>query len=196
MEQNGTLKPLLIYAGRFLAFKRVDLLLEAVSELVRSNDTGQQFNLLICGGAPGEWEGEHPYTQTKRLALTNVFFCGWLGHDELAQTLNLADAFVAPSSHEPFGQVYLEAMATALPVIATRSGGPLSFVVDAGSDANGWLCDPDDPDSLVGALKAALADAGERARRGANGRALALRKYSWEKVADQFIDLYERLQRR
>jgi glycosyltransferase involved in cell wall biosynthesis len=195
MDRSGTLKPLLIYAGRFLAFKRVDLLLAAVSDLVRTGEMGQDFNLLICGGAPGEWEGEHPYTLAKRLSLTNVFFCGWLGHDELAQALNLADVFVAPSSNEPFGQVYLEAMATSLPVVATRSGGPESFVVDGGRDANGWLCAPDDVESLAGALNAALADAGERARRGANGRALARDTYAWGKVAGQFVELYEQLRR-
>jgi glycosyltransferase involved in cell wall biosynthesis len=194
-DESGELKPLLIYTGRFLAFKRLDLLLDAVSDLTRSARKDTQFNLLICGGAPGEWQGEHPCAQTKRLALTNVYFCGWLGHGELAQALNLADVFVAPSSHEPFGQVYLEAMATALPVIATRSGGPQSFVEDNGSAANGWLCEPDDKNSLVHALNAALADTGERTRRGANGHALAHREYSWAKIAGQFMALYERLQR-
>ena len=119
------------------------------------------FNLLVWGGVPGEWEGEHPHTVARSLDLPNVFFCGWLPHDILSEGLNLAGVLVAPSFNEPFGQVYLEAMATEMPVIATRSGGPLDFVVDGGPLANGWFCEVDDVDSLAGALHQALTDEGE-----------------------------------
>ena len=111
----------------------------------------------------------------------------------MAQALNLADVFVAPSSHEPFGQVYLEAMATAVPVVATKSGGPLGFVVDEGSEANGWLSEVDDKDSLVRVLGAALSDPAECRRRGGNADELVRRRYSWSNVARQFESLYERL---
>jgi glycosyltransferase involved in cell wall biosynthesis len=49
------------------------------------------------------------------------------GHDELPAGLNAADVLVAPSVDEPFGLVYLEAMACGLPVVTTPTGGPLSF---------------------------------------------------------------------
>ena len=62
--------------------------------------------------------------------------------------------------------MYLEAMATEMPVIATRSGGPLDFVVDSGPRANGWFCEVDDVDSLAGALHQALTDEGEGRGRG------------------------------
>lgn len=196
LDEAGDMKPVALYAGRFLAFKRVDLLLESVAELNRSRGRHlPEFNVLICGGAPGEWEGEHPYALAKRLALGNVFFCGWLDHEELAQALSLADVFVAPSSYEPFGQVYLEAMASAVPVVATRSGGPVSFVVDEGSWANGWLSAADDKDSLVRVLFHALSDAAERKRRGRNSYQLVRRRYSWSSVARQLEVLYRQLRR-
>ena len=191
-NERGELRPIAVYAGRFLSFKRVDLLLTSVAELNRLSLP--PFNVLICGGSPGEWEGEHPYKLAMRLGLHNVYFAGWLGHDDLAQALALADLFVAPSSFEPFGQVYLEAMASSVPVVATRSGGPAAFVVEEGPTANGWLCAPDDKDSLVAALADALGAPAERRRRGANGLALVRRDYTWSTVARRFKDLYERLQ--
>ena len=196
-EQNHEPKALLLFAGRFLAFKRLPLLLEAVAKLVAAYQ-GQgcedpPFNLLVCGGVPGEWEGEHPHTTAQRLGLKNVFFTGWLDHVQLANVIALADVFVAPSHHEPFGLVYLEAMATGIPVIATRSGGPVHFVTDEGPLANGWLCEVDDVDSLAAALVDAMTNSLERKRRGRNALKLIKAKYRWPVIAGRFEEVYMQL---
>jgi glycosyltransferase involved in cell wall biosynthesis len=194
--KEGGLKPLALFVGRFLDFKRVPMLLRAVARVnQRPGGSGDSppFNLLAWGGMPGEWEGEHPYTLTQSLNLPNVFFCGWLPHAILSEGLNLADVFVAPSYYEPFGQVFLEAMATGVPVVATRSGGPLDFVVDSGEKANGWLCDVDDVDGLATVLADALANEGERRRRGENALALVRNRYDWRQIAGQYVATYRRL---
>jgi glycosyltransferase involved in cell wall biosynthesis len=190
---DGSLKPLLLFVGRFLGFKRVPLLLEAVAE-VNTALGGQEppYNLLVWGGMPGEWEGRHPHTVAEDLGLSNVFFCGWLPHDVLSQGLNTADCFVAPSHYEPFGQVFLEAMATGIPVIATRSGGPLSFVVDHGPKANGWLCDVDDRHSLATVIRQAVTNEPELVRRGSNALALIREKYDWRIIAGTYEKIYLR----
>jgi glycosyltransferase involved in cell wall biosynthesis len=193
---SGRSKPLLMFVGRFLAFKRVPLLLEAaaaVNDMYDRNDDWPPYNLLIWGGMPGEWEGEHPYALARRLELSNVFFSGWLPHRILSQGLNLGDVFVAPSFYEPFGQVFLEAMAAGLPVIGTRSGGPLSFVVDSGSMANGWLCEVDNQDSLAQAIFESLQSDDERQRRGNNALALIREHYSWLNIAKRYVDVYRKL---
>jgi len=191
-DESGNLKPLAIFVGRFLDFKRVPLLLRAVSRVNQLFDSGNDppFNLLVWGGMPGEWEGEHPHTVARSLDLPNVFFCGWLPHDVLSLGLNLADVLVAPSYNEPFGQVYIEAMATGVPVIATRSGGPLDFVVETGSNANGWFCEVDDLDSLAATLHGALVNETERQRRGTNALALIRGEYDWKEIARRYIDVY------
>ena len=135
-----------------------------------------KVNILIRWLVPSTWP--------------NVFFCGWLPHDVLSQGLNLADVFVAPSHHEPFGQVYLEAMAAGVPVIATRSGGPLDFVVDSGPSANGWLCEVDDVESVAAALRDAVLKEGERKKRGSNALALVRAEYDWEEIARRYVGLY------
>jgi phosphatidylinositol alpha 1,6-mannosyltransferase len=141
---------------------------------------------------PGEWEGEHPYTLARTLGLSNVFFCGWLPHDRLSAGLNLADLFVAPSYFEPFGQVFLEAMATGIPVIATRSGGPLDFVVDQGPQANGWFSKVDDVTTLAETIQTVLMDDKERNRRGANALRLIRAQYDWLAIAEQYRNVYGR----
>ena len=197
LDPSRRLKPLLVFVGRFLGFKRLPLLLEAVARanrLLTNERQGESpFNLLILGGVPGEWEGEHPYTTATRLGLHNVFFCGWLPHEELADAFNLGDVFVAPSYFEPFGQVFLEGMATGLPVIATRSGGPLSFVAEDGEKANGWMSDVDDAESLAQVIAASVSSESERRRRGRNGLELVRADYSWPKIAGKFEALYRRL---
>ena len=92
-------------------------------------------------------EGEHPLETVRRRRIDGVFFAGWRGHNDLPLGLASADVFVAPSVDEPFGQVYLEAMSCGLPVIATSTGGPKSFVnVEPGLET-GWLVKPSDADS-------------------------------------------------
>lgn len=197
-DQEGRLKPILMFVGRFLGFKRVPLLIEAVARANRVfAGIGYEqppYNLLVCGGIPGEWEGDHPHTVARRLRANNVFFCGWLSHDILARGLNLADVMVAPSYYEPFGQVFLEAMATGIPVITTRSGGPLGFVVSEGDRANGWFSKVDDPESLTGAIIESVSNDSERRRRGRNALKLVTVSYSWSGIAKRFERMYrERL---
>ena len=200
LDGSDEFKPVLMFAGRFLRFKRLPLLLSSIARANRffreKGHTIPPFNLLICGGVPGEWEGEHPYTTTRLLGLTNVFFCGWLPHEELAEVLNIADVFVAPSENEPFGLVFLEAMASGAPVIASRSGGPLSFVVEDGDKANGWFCEEDDPVSLTRVIIESVSNQAERRRRGRNARATVVTNYAWSRVAERFEDVYQRMTRR
>ena len=197
LDGSDEFKPVLLFAGRFLQFKRLPLLLSSIARANRffreKGHSVPPFNLLVCGGVPGEWEGEHPYTTTRRLGLTNVFFCGWLPHQELAEVLNIADVFVAPSENEPFGLVFLEAMASGAPIIASRSGGPLSFVVADGDKPNGWFCEEDDPMALTRVIIESISNQAERRRRGRNPRATVVTDYGWSRIAERFEDVYRRM---
>jgi glycosyltransferase involved in cell wall biosynthesis len=186
---TGEPLPVLIFVGRFLAFKRVPLLVRAYARA--RERMAVPAPLVIWGGAPGEWEGEHPHTAATRAGIDGVFFAGWRGHDDLPLGLACADCFVAPSTDEPFGLVYLEAMACGLPVIGTLSGGPPSFVDVASGEPDGWLVPPDDTDALAAAIERAVAEPGERRRRGANAARHVRTSYSWSSLAGRFTDLYE-----
>ena len=186
---DGSLAPILLFVGRFTAFKRIDVLLDAYEMLRASSE--QTAPLVIWGGFPGEWEGEHPYETVKRRGIGGIFFAGWRGHDDLPLALASADVFVAPSVNEPFGQVYLEAMSCGLPVIATSTGGPKSFVNVEPERETGWLVKPGDAHSLASAMATAIETKSLRQTRGRNARIYVSREYSWDRISDQVARAYE-----
>ena len=181
----------LLYVGRFTAVKRAALLVRAHARAREA--LGSPLPLVIVGGAPGEWEGEHPAEAAARSPWGNeVFLAGWRSHDELAAVLACGDVLAVPSVAERFGQVYVEAMAMGLPVIACRAAAPPTYIDDApGSPERcGWLVTPDDEEDLAAALVAAASDPVERAVRGANGRRRARERFSWEGIARTMAGVY------
>lgn len=191
-DSDGTLRPLLLWVGRFLDFKRVPVLLEAFARL--RTRTERAPALLMWGGYPGECEGEHPADTARRLGIEeDVYFIGWRGHDELPLGLNTADLMVAPAVDEPFGMVYLEAMACGTPPIATRTGGPARTILTDGPQATGWLAAPDDPEDLTRILQDALktvSSTADRARIAARARDHIISTYSWSRTTDAYLDAY------
>jgi glycosyltransferase involved in cell wall biosynthesis len=186
---SGEPRPILLYVGRFLGFKRVPLLVRAYARARARMSI--RAPLVIWGGAPGEWEGEHPHTVATAEGVDGVFFAGWRGHADLPHGLACADCFVAPSADEPFGLVYLEAMSCGLPVIGTLSGGPPSFINVVPGEPDGWLVTPDDEEELAHAMVRAVDEPAERIRRGENAARHVRDSYSWEGLASRFTDLYD-----
>jgi glycosyltransferase involved in cell wall biosynthesis len=176
-----------LYVGRYTAVKRLPLLISAHARAVAR--LGTPVPLVLVGGHPGEWEGEHPLATARRLGNRQVFLAGWRPHEQLPQALNAADALVLPSVAEAFGLVLVEAMACGLPVIASRAHGPAALVSPGGT---GWLIPPDDEDALVDALLAAANGHQERRARGRRAQK-ASRRYDWAEIAPRFASLYEEL---
>ncbi|MBA3263161.1 MAG: glycosyltransferase family 4 protein [Thermoleophilaceae bacterium] len=188
-HESGEPSPVLLFVGRFLDFKRVPLLVRAYARARPRFE--RRAPLVIWGGFPGEWEGEHPHTLARRLGVEDVFFAGWHGHTDLARGLPCAEVMVAPSHNEPFGQVFLEAMAAGLPVIATNTGGPLSFVNTEPGAPNGWIVEADDEDSLAGSIVEAVNDTETRRARSNNAYSQIRAGYAWSFLTERFVAVYE-----
>ncbi len=188
-DSDGQPVPVVLFAGRFMAFKRLQLLIEA-HHVVRTTSTYRPV-LVVAGGFPGEWEGEHPYDTVRRLGAEGVFFVGWREHDDLSAILTCSDVFAALSVDEPFGLVYLEAMASGIPPIATRSGGPLSFINLDPALPTGWLVKPDDLAATTSALIDAVSHRAARVERGERSAQFVRQHYSWASSASSFIRLYD-----
>jgi len=164
--------------------KGVDYLLDAVALLARERNG---FRLDVVGD--GELRGEYE-AQARRLGIDGlVAFHGLRPKPELAEEMRRADLFVLASRFENNPCVVLEAMATGLPVVATRVGG-LPELVD---EQSGLLAEPRDPANIAARIGEALdrLDAFDR-----NGIARRAReRYGREAVGKLLLMAYEDAQR-
>jgi DeoR/GlpR family transcriptional regulator of sugar metabolism len=170
--------PVLIYVGRYTEVKRIPLLIRAHARA--RNRFMRPAPLVLLGGFPGEWEGEHPLAVVRETGNPDVFLAGWRGHEDLPLGLNAADLLVLPSVREQFGAVIVEAMACGLPALAVNAYGPAE-IVDAGE--TGWLVPPDDEGAMADALVDAVNGDAERRRRGERAYEVARGRYSWLALA-------------
>jgi glycosyltransferase involved in cell wall biosynthesis len=95
--------------------------------------------------------------------------------------------FVLPSIFEPFGMTTQEAMACGCPVIASKFGGIRNAIIQG---KNGLLVDPGNEEEFANAIKNLLNDEVLRKRIGKAGSVLIRNEYSWEAIADRFLEFY------
>jgi glycosyltransferase involved in cell wall biosynthesis len=180
--------PVLIYVGRYTEVKRIPLLIRAYARARERFAT--RAPLVILGGYPGEYEGEHPLEVIEETGAQDVFIAGWRSHDDLALGLNAADVVVLPSVHEQFGQVLVEGMACGLPAIAVDAHGPATIVDDG---ETGLLVPPDDEDAMAEALVRIVNDGDERRRMGELAYIRSRERYSWPALAARVAAVYDDL---
>lgn len=111
----------------------------------------------------------------------------FVGHrSDVPAILAATDVLTLVSRREGMPRTVLEAMATGVPVVGTRTRG----VVDAVDDAAGWLVDRPDPDTLAAAFDFVAEHRGRALERGSAGRELVLARYSEAAIVDAYLDLY------
>ena len=186
-EELGPLEgTVLLYVGRFTEVKRIPLLIRAWARAHERFDGPAA--LVLLGGYPGEWEGEHPLAVVRETGAQGVFLPGWRGHEDLPDGLNASDCVVLASVHEQFGQVLVEGMACGLPCLAVDAHGPATIVDDG---ETGWLVPPDDEEALAEAIVEVVNDPEERDRRGEAAYEVARERYSWPSLVRGVAHVYD-----
>ena len=182
-----------------LGIKQGEKIIVTVSRLVKKNGVddlikaGQYLNfpfkILIAGCGPDE-------KKLKRLAKElnlgdKVLFLGLIGHNNLREYISLGHVFVRPSLSEGLGNVFLEAMATGVPVIGTRVGGIPDFLKDG---ETGLFCQVRNPRSIAGKIKEILRNQSLRKTLAKNGLALIRSGYyDWKSIALKMNKIYQRI---
>jgi glycosyltransferase involved in cell wall biosynthesis len=119
-----------------------------------------------------------------------VLFLGQVPN--IADYLGVADLLLLPSETESFGLAALEAIASEVPVIATRVGGLPEVVKDG---EHGFLVPVGDIEAIAERAIELLSDSNLRREMGKRGREWALEQYNTTRVIPQYVALYERVVR-
>ena len=176
-------RPIVLFVGRLVPYKGVDVLLEAMRAI-------PAVALLV---------GEGPQRATlQRVAETcgvadRVRFLGEVSNDELAALYRACDLLVLPSvtRQEAFGVVLLEAMAAGKPVVSTDLGTGTSFVNQ--NDDTGLVVAPGDAEALHDAIGRLAADQTLRASMGAAARRRARSAFTVDRMIESILALYRQV---
>jgi glycosyltransferase involved in cell wall biosynthesis len=168
--------PVVMSMGRFVKRKGFHTLIDAVSTL-------PGVYLWLAGD--GE-EREALEAQVDARGMRDrVRFIGW--QDETRPYVAAADVFVMASSHEPLGNVILEAWAQKKPVVSSRSEGPSWFMKDG---ENGLLAEIGDAESFSTAIKNLLSDQTLSQHVVEGGYATLMNQFSEEAVVEKYLKLF------
>src|SRR3954471_17025728 len=164
------------FLGRVVMEKGLDVFADAIHAFATF---GLNHRVLVIGDGPAR-----PWFEEQ---LPDAIFLGQQTGDDLARALARADVLLNPSITEAFGNVTLEAMACALPVIAAESTGASNLVR---SGVTGTLVDGTDPDEFAEALAAYARDPDLRRSHGEAGLAVAQRM-DWDTINSAVIRAYK-----
>jgi glycosyltransferase involved in cell wall biosynthesis len=181
--------PFLLHVGDLHERRNVGVVVEALLQARRHFGVLPALSLVLAGVDRGV--GDALCALAARAGAPEaVVRLGPVGDEQLRALYQCAAALVYPSRYEGFGLPLLEAMASGLPVIASRSASIPEVVGDAGI-----LVDPDDVAGWTGAIVAVVND--EAARSALRGKGLARASaFTWEATARATVGVYRRVVRR
>ncbi len=172
--------PLVLYVGRFVQRKGINYLLEAWKKVQKEV---AQARLLLLGDGQ-TFEEMRRYAEKLSIAETTHF----LGHvNNVQEYLQAADIFVLPSIQEGMPNALLEAMASGLPVVATRIGGVVDIIEDG---IDGVLVEPADTEGLAEKILQLLKRKDMAETIACNAYQKIKNHYSLDSIAQRYIQLY------
>jgi sugar transferase (PEP-CTERM/EpsH1 system associated) len=173
--------------GRLDRIKNQRALVEALHRVTLHHAAlGSRLRLIVAGDGPERGPLED---MVRRCALeTQVWFAG--ARNDVPDLLRAMDVFVLPSMNEGISNTILEAMASAVPVIAARVGGNPELVTDG---ETGALCDSPSPEALAASLSAYATDAGLRRAHGTAARRRVCSGFSLDAMIGRYEQFYDEL---
>ena len=174
----STDSPVILFVGKLCARKQPILLLRAFAAI----RTRHKCQLIFAGD--GEMRAEI-LREAKTSAIPDVHITGFLNQTEMPRAYALADIFVLPSSFETWGLVVNEAMAAGLPIVAARTVGCSTDLIQAGR--NGFTFGVDSQEQLIQSLEQLVINHGLRGAFGHESSKI-IEGWSIDKCADGIMD--------
>jgi glycosyltransferase involved in cell wall biosynthesis len=174
----------IVSTARLHVQKGIDRLLRAFATLMAQRD---DLWLLLAGDGPlrGEVEASIRSIERGRLRQTAVL----LGHvEDVSSVLQASDIYVLPSDNEGFGIALIEAMATGLVSVATRTAGPDEILSDG---ETGFLVEVSDEGVFHGLQRALRLTPDERERMGGRARRAVLDRFDVRAAVKNALDLLD-----
>jgi len=168
----------LIYAGRIDKNKNVLNICKVVQNL---NEYGHKANLKIIGKGP-----EKNNIEEQMNGFDYISFLDYMSKEELLNNYRNSDIFIMPSYKETFGLVYIESMSQGLPIIYTKNEGVYGYFKER---TVGFSVDPDDIIDMMDKIKIIF----NNYNRISENAVQEAQKFSWNKVSDQYIEIYSEL---
>ena len=180
---------MIFFIGRLVGVKGVDKLIMAMPHILSKIP---QAKLVIVGVGDLQ-EYLMNLTRTMRLDKYVKFNFNFIPEKERILHYAACDVAVFPSHYEPFGIVALEAMSMEKPLVVGASGvsGMREIVICCSEDQCGYHVDPNNPSDIAWGVMSALEDPEKRKWLGKNGRKRVLADFTWSKIAQKTVELYE-----
>jgi len=172
--------------GRMQEVKDQVTLARAFVRAVQSGDVARSMRLVMVGDGPVRAEADRVLNEA------GVRQLAWLPGErtDIAEILRGLDCFVLPSLAEGVSNTILEAMASGLPVIATRVGGNPELVEEG---RTGQLVPASDEGAMADAIVACFADPATAHRQGRAARQVAMQRFSLDRMVGDYLSLYDGL---
>lgn len=185
---------MILFLGRLVGVKGIDKLIMSMPHILSKIPKAR----LIIVGVGDLQEYLTNLTRTIRLDEYVKFCFDFIPEEERIVHYAACDVAVFPSYYEPFGIVALEAMAMEKTVVVGAAGvsGMREIVICCGEDQCGYHVDPNNPSDIAWGVISALENPDLRKRLGKNGRKRVLAEFTWGKIAQRTVNLYESVSKR
>jgi glycosyltransferase involved in cell wall biosynthesis len=185
---------MILFVGRLVGVKGVDKLIMAMPHILQKNP---KVKLVIVG--LGDLQ-EYLMNLVKVTKMSDFvkFRFEFISEEERILHYAASDVAVFPSFYEPFGIVVLEAMAMERPVVVGAAGvsGMREIVVCCGDEQCGYHVDPNNPSDIAWGINSVLESGDRKKWLGKNGRRRVLNEFTWDKIAERTLGLYEQIPKR
>ncbi|MEH6936459.1 glycosyltransferase family 4 protein [Bacillus sp. JJ664] len=187
-------KTVILFAGRLSENKGVDRLIRALPQLSK---TFKDLALVIVGS---NWFSQNNVTDyvayiraISKKQEVPVVTTGFVSPFEMQNWFAVADIFVCTSLwQEPLARVHYEAMAAGLPIVTTARGGNPEVIIPG---ENGLIVEnPEDPSEFAAKITEILSNKSLMRSMSNRGRELAISKYTWSRVGNEILEVWNQSQ--